>query len=56
MTSKKEANKEQTYKGYQLLRMEKYDNRVARIVIDGEREYSFEDADRLISEYLAKKG
>ena len=55
MTSKKEANK-QTYKGYQLLHMEKYDNRVARIVIDGEREYSFEDADKLISEYLAKKG
>ena len=55
MTSKKEANK-QTYKGYQLLHMEKYDNRVAHIVIDREGEYSFEDADKLISEYLAKKG
>lgn len=42
------------YKGSQLLRMVRYDNRIARIVIDADKMYTFAEADKLISNYLKK--
>ena len=44
------------YKGSQLLRMSKYNNRIARIVLNVDGVYSFVEADELIHEYLKKKG
>ena len=46
----------QKYKGEQLLRMDKYNNRVARVVIKPDGVYSFEEADKLISDIMKKKG
>ena len=46
----------QKYKGEQLLRMEKYNSRVARVVIKPDGVYSFEEADKLISDIMKKKG
>ncbi len=44
------------YKGKQLLQMDKYNNRVARIVLEPDKDYSFKKADELITQYLKKKG
>lgn len=44
------------YKGAQLLRMEKYRGRIARIVLKPDGAYSLEEADSAISDYLKKKG
>lgn len=46
---------ETKYKGSQLLKMDKYDNRIARIVLNPEEFYTFAEADELINNY-AKKG
>lgn len=43
-----------SYKGIQLLRMVKYDNRIARIVIKPEEVYTFAEADALIEKYKKK--
>lgn len=46
------APKEETkYKGRQLLRLDKYNHRIARIVLDAELMYTFSEADELISNY-----
>ncbi len=44
------------YKGSQLLRMAKYNTTVARVVIKPNEDYSFEEADVLISDFMKKKG
>ena len=44
------------YKGLQLLKLQKYNNRVARVVIKPDELYSFEEADKLISNFMKKKG
>lgn len=46
----------QKYKGEQLLRMDKYNNRAARVTIKPDGVYSFEEADKLISEIMGKRG
>ena len=46
----------QKYKGEQLLRMDKYNSRAARVVIKPDGVYSFEGADKLISDIMKKKG
>lgn len=46
---------ETTYKGSQLLKMVKYDNRIARLVIDAEKYYTFAEADAAIRNY-GKRG
>jgi len=46
----------QKYKGEQLLRMDKYNSRAARVVIKPDGVYSFEEADKLISDIMKKKG
>lgn len=43
------------YKGFQLLRMEKYSNLIAKVVIKADKEYSFEEADKLIAEFRNRK-
>ena len=44
------------YIGSQLLKMQKYNSRVARVVIKPDGRYSFDEADALISNYMKKKG
>jgi len=44
------------YKGSQLLKLQRYNSRVARIVIKPNELYSYEDADRLIFNFMKKKG
>lgn len=44
------------YRGCQLLRMEKYRNRIARIILKPDEAYSFSEADEKIKDYLKKKG
>lgn len=46
---------ESMYKGSQLLKMTRYDNRIARLVIDAEKYYTFAEADVLIKKY-GKRG
>lgn len=46
----------QKFKGSQLLKLPKYNDRVARIVLKPNELYSYEDADRLISDFMKKKG
>lgn len=52
----KASEKVAVFKGSQLMRMDKYNNRIARIVLDPEKKYSFAEADEMINEYLKKKG
>jgi len=47
---------QQKYKGSQLLKLPKYNDRVARIVIKPNELYSYEDADKLIFNFMKKKG
>ena len=49
-------NPVQKYKGEQLLRMDKYNNRAARVTIKPDGVYSFEEADKLISDIMGKRG
>lgn len=56
VTTAKTVEKVTKYKGDQLLRMDKYNNRIARIVLETEKDYSFTEADELITNYLKKKG
>lgn len=44
-----------SFKGSQLLRMDKYNNRIARIVIEADKDYSFVEADELIANYLKRE-
>lgn len=44
------------YTGAQLLKMQKYNSRVARVIIKPSERYSFEEVDALISNYMKKKG
>lgn len=46
---------ENSYRGSQLLKMQKYNNRVARIVIDADKSYTFAEADTKIENY-GKRG
>ena len=52
----KAVEKVAKYKGSQLLRMDKYNNRIARIVLETDKDYSFAEADELITNYSKKKG
>ena len=56
MTGKKGKSEEQIYMGSQLLKMERYDNRIARILLDENGRYSMQEADKIIEEYMKKKG
>lgn len=44
------------YKGSQLLKMAKYRNLPARVVIKPDEHYSFAEVDKLIFDFLKKKG
>ena len=44
------------YKGTQLLKMAKYKSLPARVVIKPNEHYSFDEADKLISDFMKKKG
>lgn len=44
------------YKGSQLLKMAKYKSLVARTVIKPNELYSFEEVDKLIFDFMKKKG
>lgn len=46
----------QKFKGSQLLKLAKYNDRVARIVLKPDELYSYEDADKLIFNFMKKKG
>ena len=61
MAAKKTAKQQdmpakEEYKGKQLLQLDRYNNRVARIVLKADESYSYDKADELISDYLKKKG
>lgn len=47
---------EKKYKGSQLLTMPKYKTLVAKVVINPNELYSFEEADKLIANLLKRKG
>ena len=51
-----EKQEQTKYMGSQLLKMQKYNSRVARIVIEPNERYSFDEADALISNFMKKKG
>lgn len=44
-----------SFYGSQLLRMDKYNNRIARIVLEADKKYSFAEADELITNYSKRK-
>jgi len=44
------------YRGSQLLKMSKYNSREARVCIKKSELYSFEEADKLVSNFMKKKG
>lgn len=44
------------FKGKQLLKLDKFNNRVGRIVFEAEKDYSFDEANEAINNYLRKKG
>ena len=44
------------FSGLQLLKDNRYNNRVARIVLEADKFYSIAEADEAISKYLTKKG
>ena len=46
----------QRFKGWQLLRLPKYKGRIAKLVIKEDGLYSFEEADKAISNFMKKKG
>lgn len=46
---------ETKFKGSQLLRMSKYNNRTARVLIKPEETYTFKEADDLISIFMSEK-
>ena len=50
-TAKAVVEQEQRYKGYQLLRLPEYDNRIGRIVLKPDKEYTIAEADNLIKNY-----
>ena len=50
------AIEQQKFKGSQLLKMTKYKSFVARLVIKPDELYSFEQADKLIFDFMKKKG
>ena len=52
----KPAETVKKYKGSQLLKDDRYNNRVGRIVIDSEKYYSCAEADEMISDFLNTKG
>ena len=61
MAAKKKIEKDvvvevQKFYGYQLLKLEKYNNRVARLLLKPNELYSYEDADKLIFNFMKKKG
>lgn len=59
MSEKKEPAKKQVekkYKGSQLLKMPKYKTLFAKVVIKPDEMYSFEEADKLITNLMKKKG
>ena len=45
------VEQEQRYKGYQLLKLPEYDNRIGRIVLKPDEEYTIAEADNLIKNY-----
>lgn len=45
------VEQEQRYKGYQLLKLPEYDNRIGRIVLKPDKEYTIAEADNLIKNY-----
>lgn len=49
--AQKTITAETSYKGAQLLRIAKYNNRIARIVINADTFYTFAEADALIENY-----
>lgn len=44
------------YKGSQLLKMAKYKSLPARVVIKPNEHYSFDEADKLIFDFMRKRG
>lgn len=44
------------YRGAQLLKLVKYNNRVARVVLKPNELYSFAEADKLVFDFMKKKG
>lgn len=44
------------FKGYQILKLPRYNNRVSRVVIKEDEYYSLEEVDNLISDFMKKKG
>lgn len=59
MASKKKTEAVETvvrFKGYQLLKDSRYNNRVARCAIDPDKDYTFAEADEVIAKYFEKKG
>ena len=60
-TKKKVENKEVVneplkFYGRLLLRLPRYNNREARLLLKPNELYSYEDADKLISNFMKKKG
>ena len=50
-TAKAVVEQEPRYKGYQLLKLPEYDNRIGRIVLKPDKEYTMAEADNLIKNY-----
>lgn len=42
---------EQKYKGFQLLKLPQYNNRIGRIVLKPDEAYTMAEADKLIKDY-----
>lgn len=49
--AEKVIEKEQRYMGYQLLKLPQYNNRIGRIVLKPDKEYTIAEADNLIKNY-----
>lgn len=46
----------QRFKGWQLLKLPRYKNRVAKLLINPDGLYSYAEADKAISDFMKKKG
>ena len=56
VTTVEEKPTVQRFKGWQLLKLPKYKNRVAKLLINPDSLYSYAEADKAISDFMKKKG
>ena len=55
-TTKKVEEVVHKYKGSQLVKDDRFNHRVGRIVLDEDKYYSLEEAENAVNDYMRKKG